>query len=73
MAGDKPATEPPAGAEKHNGEGEAGHPTPPRHGRTGHGAASVVPHLNRQQEINDKPAPDRSTEDDLPQPHRGSG
>lgn len=28
----------------------------PSHGRGGQGWASIIPHLNRQQEINDKPA-----------------
>lgn len=27
-----------------------------RFGRAGHGAESIVPHLSRQQQINDKPA-----------------
>lgn len=29
---------------------------PPVHGRAGRGVASIVPHLARQQQINDKPA-----------------
>lgn len=43
---------------------------PPAHGRAGRGTASILPHLNRQQQINDKPVPAEGAGDDVPLPHR---
>jgi hypothetical protein len=40
----------------------------PLYGRAGHGTASIVPHLYRQQQINDKPAAE-----DVPRHDRPSG
>jgi hypothetical protein len=41
-------------------------PRSPSHGRSGRGAASILPHLDRQQKINDKQPPDGGTGDGKP-------
>jgi hypothetical protein len=38
---------------------------PPCHGRAGRGAASIVPHLDRQQQINDKPPSEPSQQEEV--------
>lgn len=49
-------------AERHEQDkGEPGGPPPPACGRTGTGVDSILPHLDRQQRINDKPAPPQET------------
>jgi hypothetical protein len=46
---------------------------PPAYGRAGRGVASIVPHLNRQQRINDKPAPDAVAGEEAGLPQRSNG
>lgn len=50
-------------AQESGGDQEGDLTTAPQHGRAGRGAASILPHLNRQQRINDKPAPAGDAED----------
>ncbi|MDB5856980.1 MAG: hypothetical protein JWQ76_669 [Ramlibacter sp.] len=46
--------------------------SPPSHGHSGRGAASILPHLNRQQQSNDKPAPeDHPTNSQQPRTRTG--
>jgi hypothetical protein len=73
MSGDRSARANPPGAEEHaRDRGAEDLATPPAHGRGGRGAASILPHLNRQQQINDKPAPDAAADENLPQPGRAA-